>query len=165
MPAIIEQATADPIPAPPLTTTLPTVAYDVFAKLIIATVILSLSKIKDTYDAYIPPICVPGPTGATWTVQWNLVPVDGLQATFGPDGVHPRTTVPENIIFFGAATLQTQCLAEITNNVTAASFFDYDLDISVSANGVPLKRRTRAHSEVVIDIIDPTIAVVPDPIT
>jgi hypothetical protein len=172
MPAIIEQATANPIPATPLTTTLPTVAYDIFGKLIIATVIISRSNTPDEYIAQIPPVSVPGPTGATWTVLWNLVPIDGLTAIFGPEGVYPDTKkrpVPKNIVFFGAVTLQppTQCLAEITNNVVAVEFFDYDLDISVSANGIPLNRRTRssAHSEVVIDIIDPTIAVVPDPIT
>lgn len=161
MPALMEQTTVNPETTPPVTPalTLPTVTYDLTG-LIIATVIVSPSDAPGEYIHQIPPICVPGPTGSTWTVKWTLVPVEGLSAIFAADAVSTPDPVP---FFTGSTTLQpaSQCQAQITNNVTAIDFFNYKLHMDVTGpNNVSL---TPSHN-VRFHTVDPTIALVKEPI-
>lgn len=173
MQAIMEQATINQVTSSTNTPAmaLPTVTYDPTSNLIFATVILSPSDTTPgEYIHKIPPICIPGPIGSTWTVTWNLVPLEGLSAIFGeggvviPDPANPEQgrPVPKDVIFSGSTTLQplSQCLAQIITKVPVIDYFNYRLDISVTdTHGASL----RPSAEVRFYTIDPTIALVKEP--
>lgn len=163
MPAIMEQTTGDPAPSTSASLTLPTVVYDPVNQTVFATVVLSLSK-EDTgqYDHMIPPICVPGPAGSTWAVQWSLATSDGLSATFKESGIRVPAAegkpVPRDILYAGSTILEPGvCLAQLTNNVSAIDYFNYSLILSVSLDDKILTPST------FFSTVDPTIAVVKEP--
>ena len=98
----MEQTTVDPVtstPAQPVLP-LPSVEYNLAGKTIMATVVISASKTNsDEYDYQIPPICVPGPTDSTWSVEWRLVAVtSGLSAIFTDPAVIVPNPMPPDIL-------------------------------------------------------------------
>jgi len=139
---------------------LPTVIYNAKGKLIIATMIISPASDPTKYRHEAPPICVPGPTGSTWTVIWILLSVGGLSATFETNGIAmPTESWP--IVFSGSTTfpppLSSQCQGDITN-VSGTGSVKYQIKpIVLDGNGVVLKHN------VAEDAFDPTIALVEEP--
>ena len=160
MPAISEQATIDAgtssVTVPP--GTLPSTQYDLDKKQIYASVIISKSVDGDGYDILVPGILVPGPLGASWTVNWLLqTTIVDFQATLQSVTIEPIASDPlDGVIISLSLNLQqvtiTNNLPEV-GNVTA---FNYVLTI-VDGNGNPLPPSKRTQR------IDPTISVVQEP--
>lgn len=158
----------------PVSKTFPTITYDHENRRIDATVIISRGE-AGRYRHQVAPICIPGsrPTSLPWTVIWTLVPV-GVVASFGANGVvmpppsplPPPATVPPDLhpldsakVSFSGSPEGLDWKVEFINEVKGANFFTYDIDLRVQDTelGGPLTRSDL--------VIDPTIAVVPDPIT
>jgi hypothetical protein len=167
-----------------VTATLPTVTYDLENRQITATVIVSRAE-PGHYKHEIPFICMPG-SGLgvherTWTVIWTLVSADDLSASFGDHGVKlpppsspsvppPPAALPPDLHSHNPMRVDPPGKPEgsefrigFTNHVKAANCFNYDLDLRVNkiSSGMVLTR-SRSRSDLVID---PTIAVVPEPMT
>jgi hypothetical protein len=163
MHAIREQTTDDSAPSTSVGLTLPAVVYDPVNQKIFATVVLSQSK-EDVgwFEHMIPPICVPGPTGSTWAVQWSLATRGGLEAAFKESGICVPSPggkpLPEDICYAGSKILASgECVAQLTNNVLAIDYFSYSLILFVSLGGKILTPST------FFSTVDPTIAVVKEP--
>lgn len=153
-----------------MTATLPTVTYDPDLRQITATVIVSAGE-SGLFHHAVPQICIPGsgPNDQPWTVKWTLVAADGISAFFGtpgvvlplhssdsPDSSQPPATLPPDLVVQQHTQDGAEASIEFINNVESANFFHYDLNVCINGCASPsVKAR----------MIDPTIAVVPDPIT
>ena len=152
--ATMERTTADPV-----TATDPTVTYDLLTQQITVTVIVSW---KDKLIVAAPPLSVPGSGtaggSATWTVLWNLVPDITLKsACFSSKGIEIPTHIPlgVSIRMWEPKLAPEEWQVTIENGVENAGIFSYSLYVTgtlLGGTSVSIKH-------------DPTIAVVPDPIT
>ncbi len=148
-----------------VTATLPTVTYDLENRQITATVIVTAGESGQFHHA-VPHICIPGPgpAGRPWTVLWTLAPAEGLSAVFGTRGVvlpphsspsnRPPAALPPDLRVVHGLAKGSEARIEFINDVVSANFFNYDLDVCIN----------NSHS-VKAQMIDPTIAVVPEPMT
>lgn len=166
----------------PVTATLPTVTYDLDLRQITATVIVSRAE-PGHFKHQVPFICIPGSGAAklTWNVIWTLVSADDLAVSFGDHGVKlpppsspsvppPPAALPPDLhshnprrVGLPGRPEGSGFRIEFTNHVQGANCFNYDLDLRVNeiSSGIVL---TRSRSRLDL-VIDPTIAVVPEPIT
>ncbi len=163
MSTILEQRMNDLDSPPPINSLeLPFIAYNTDIKQITITAII-FPAADGTYVHRIPPICIPGPIDTAWCVQWNLLSVGGLSATFKTIGitlVPTTTTEPSPIAFSGLRTLpfpnSNQCQAKIINK--GQGFAKYSIHPTVAnATGVVISPQFASDS------FDPTIAVVEEP--
>ena len=155
MPATMEQTKIDQ---------LPTATLDEEGSVINATVIISPGDEPGTYRHHVSALSAAGPTDSHWTVIWTLETTGfppgsspifreggGIivprQGTFLPDGVELITTDLE--------LLPNQRHLTFSNHVADVNVIRYDFDLV--QGGLPLTKSADI-------IIDPTIAVVKEPI-
>jgi hypothetical protein len=151
------------------TSSLPGLTFDEENRVINATVTISPGDELGKYHHHVPAMSAAGLTGSLWTVIWTLEPSAGLSATFKDPGIvipKPGTSVPEGVknrnsmgIFHSGSpeTPPAQWQFTFTNEVTDVNVIRYDIDLDVQdSGGNPLA----PHGLV----IDPTIAVVREPI-
>jgi hypothetical protein len=145
---------------------LPRVTFDREGHVIQATVILSRGKDPDSFHHDVYPLSAVGRTGSNWTVIWTLAPSAGVSAYFIGKGIVPKS-VPKGVDDHhseiyppGSSQAQpTQWQLSFTGNVTDVNVIRYDLELHVqdTERNVKLKRSKDI-------VIDPTIAVVKDPV-
>lgn len=150
-------------PAETKTSSLPRVTFNEETRVIHATVTISPGDEPGKYHHHVSPLSAVGRAGESWTVIWTLEPSAGLSATFGDQGIvipKPGTWVPPGVKHaqsMGIETQPTQWQFTFTNEVTDVNVIRYDIDLYVFKDS---KGPLAPHDL----IIDPTIAVVKDPV-
>ncbi|HEV7505633.1 MAG TPA: hypothetical protein VGS07_12025 [Thermoanaerobaculia bacterium] len=150
MPTTMEQTKIDQLPA---------VTFDQENSVINATVIVSPGVLPSTYRHHVSAISAAGLPGSSWTVNWTLETTCGLVATFKEGGgiLIPMPTpggVDNLVINHDFPPNQRQLT--FTNNVLDVNVIRYDFDL-IDGEGTKLTKAADI-------IIDPSIAVVRDPI-
>ena len=149
MPATMEQTKIDQ---------LPTVTFDEEGLVINATVIISPGDLPGTFRHHVAALSAAGPTGSLWTVIWTLETVGAIEVEFQEGGGIEITSLPD-LVQLEPTTLDLQPNQRhltFTNNVLDVNVIRYDF-VLTDLRGNPLRKAADI-------IIDPTIAVVKEPI-
>lgn len=111
-----------------------------------------------TFSYAVTDLVAKGPKGATWIMTWTLTPSD-LTVTFLDPPIIFTSPLPKGVDDYHLERLPpTQARLTFTNNVFDVNAIRYDLNLCVhDVDKAALARSTRI-------IIDPTIAIVEDPI-
>lgn len=146
-------------PAETKTSSLPRVTFDEENRVIHATVTISRDE-SGKYHHRVSPMSAAGPTGSSWTVIWTLEPSAGLKATFRDPGI-VKMSVPEGVknrnLMKIVDSVPPQWQFTFTNEVTDVNVIRYNIDLNVET----LEGNSLTPHRL---IIDPTIAVVREPI-
>ena len=129
--------------------------FDEENRVIQATVIISHGKKPGTFHHRVSPLSAVGPAGSDWTVIWTLEASEGISANFVNNGII-IPPLPGGIRNPRSKKIsETQAQLTFINNVTDVNVIRYDFDLHVESEAGELQKYL---------IIDPTIAVVKEPI-
>jgi hypothetical protein len=141
-------------PAETKTSSLTKTTFDEENRVIQATVIISQERGK--FRHRVSPLSAVGPAGSYWTVIWTLEASEGISANFVKNGIIISPSPPGGIHKPQPTKIsETQAQLTFTNNVTDVNVIRYKFDVHAESESGKLQEHL---------IIDPTIAVVKDPV-